>query len=41
MTGTHNRYFKNIDEVIGTLTTIFRGIQKNPTKIRGYLNPFL
>ena len=41
MTGTHNRYFKNEDELLDTLIKVFRGIQKNPDTIRGYLAPFL
>lgn len=39
-TGTHNRYFATEDEIIGTLTKVFRGIQRNPKNITGYLRPF-
>ena len=38
--GTHNRYFLNVDELLGTLTSVFRSIQRNPRQIEGYLRPF-
>lgn len=41
MKGTHNRYFETKDEIIDTLTKVFRSMQKNPNQIRGYLAPFL
>jgi len=40
-TGTHNRYFENENEIMDTLTKVFKGIQKNPKQIEGYLRPFL
>ena len=39
--GTHNRYFSSEDELYGTLTRVFRSIQKDPSQIQGYLKPFL
>lgn len=41
ITGTHNRYFATEGELLETLTCVFKGIQKNPDQIRGYLHPFL
>lgn len=41
ITGTHNRYFATEEELLETLTSVFRGIQKNPNQIKGYLRPFL
>jgi transposase len=38
--GTHNRYFVNEAELVGTLQRVFRSIQHNPIQIRGYLRPF-
>lgn len=40
MTGTHNRYFVTEDELLNTLLRVFRGIQRHPESIRGYLAPF-
>jgi len=40
-TGTHNRCFESYDDVWDTLMRVFRSIQKNPSQIRGYLQPFL
>lgn len=40
ITGTHNRYFATEDELLTTLTRVFRGMQRNPTEICGYLAPF-
>ena len=40
-TGTHNRYFASETEVFDTLTRVFRGMQRNPDLIRGYLRPFI
>ena len=40
MTGTHDRYFVTVGELIGTLTKVLRGIQRRPEQIRGYLRPF-
>lgn len=39
-TGTHNRYFESEDEIMDTLEKVFRGIQRNPKNIMGYLKPF-
>lgn len=41
LTGTHNRYFLTEDELVTTLTTVFRRMQTQPHHIRGYLAPFL
>lgn len=40
ITGTHNRYFETADALAGTLTRVFRSIQRSPKQIRGYLKPF-
>jgi len=40
LVGTHNRYFVNEEELVGTLHRVFRSIQHNPTHIRGYLQPY-
>jgi len=39
--GTHNKCFKNQEEIYETLVKVFTEIQKNPNKIEGYLQPFL
>jgi transposase len=39
--GTHNRYFASQDELRSTLISTFRSIQKNPSQVQGYLNPYL
>lgn len=41
VTGTHNRYFITLEELDGTLTHVFRSIQRQPEQIRGYLQPFI
>ena len=41
ITGTHNRYFVTKEELVATLMSIFRSIQRRPEQIRGYLRPFL
>ena len=38
--GTHNRYFKTEDELVGTLTRVFGAMQEKPEIISGYLRPF-
>jgi len=38
--GTHNRYFLNEDEIVGTLTRVFGNIQAKPALIRGHLHAF-
>ena len=38
--GTHNRYFDTQEEIIGTLTSVFRSIQRRPEQIMGYMRPF-
>ena len=38
--GTHNRYFENENEIMDTLTKVFKGIQQNPKNIEGYIKPF-
>jgi len=40
ITGTHNRYFAQADELNDTLTRVFRSIQRSPGQIHGYLQPF-
>ena len=40
ITGTHNRYFDSEDELIDTLSKVFKEMQKYPALIRGYLCPF-
>jgi transposase len=40
ITGTHNRYFANAEEINTTLTRVFRSIQRCPEQIRQYLRPF-
>ena len=40
-TGTHNRYFGTKDEMKESIRFVFRGMQKTPSKIAGYLKPFL
>ena len=39
--GTHNRYFATQEEMVSTLHSVFRRMQKKPQDIRGYLIPFL
>lgn len=40
MNGTHNRYFAIRDELYSTLTSTFRSIQRDPSQIQGYLQPY-
>lgn len=40
ITGTHNRYFVTLCELLETLTRVLRGMQRRPEHIRGYLAPF-
>lgn len=37
---THNRSFKNEEEIIASLQTTFSKIQREPKQIMGYLRPF-
>lgn len=39
--GTHNKYFKNKDEILSTLEEVFTDVKKHPSRIKGYLKPFL
>lgn len=39
--GTHNKYFKNADEIYETLVKVFNNVQNKPDQIKGYLKPFL
>lgn len=39
--GTHNKLFNSQEEIYDTLVVVFRGMQKNPERINGYLQPFL
>ena len=39
--GTHNRYFASQEELKATLISTFRSIQKKPSQVQGYLNPYL
>ena len=38
--GTHNRYFETSDEMKKTIGSVFKGMQRVPSKITGYLKPF-
>ena len=40
-TGTHNQFFRDIDEVRTCVNRVKRKIQNNPSLISGYLRPFL
>lgn len=40
LNGTHNRYFPSETELVNTLTTVFKSMQRKPDQIRGYLRPF-
>lgn len=40
ITGTHDRYFVVVGELVETLTSVFRSMQRRPEQIRGYLRPF-
>ena len=39
-TGTHNRYFETVSELLGTLSRVFGEMQDHPESIRSYLLPF-
>lgn len=39
--GTHNKNFETKEEVEETLYDVFGKIKKEPSRIKGYLNPFL
>jgi transposase len=39
--GTHNKCFHSQDEVLSTLEEVFDDLKKHPSRIRGYLKPFL
>lgn len=39
-TGTHNRYFETEAELAQIVQKVFRSIQRNPSQIQGYLQPF-
>jgi len=38
--GTHNRCFKNRQEIMDSLHHVFRDIRRHPESIKGYLRPF-
>jgi hypothetical protein len=38
--GTHNRCFKNRQEILESLRRVFRDMQRHPERIAGYLRPF-
>ena len=38
--GTHNRGFKNRQEILESLRRVFRDMQRHPEAISGYLRPF-
>ena len=38
--GTHNRCFKNTQEIMTSLDGVFHSIQRHPDQILGYLRPF-
>jgi transposase len=39
--GIHNQYFDSKDEITNSLKSVFSGIQRNPKRIQGYIQPFL
>ena len=39
-TGTHNQYFADPTELVGTLTRVFGEMQSRPELIQSYLSPF-
>jgi transposase len=39
--GTHNKYFSSQNEVLSTLEEVFEDVKKYPSRIKGYLRPFL
>jgi len=39
--GTHNRHFESEQAIVESLTKVFKGIQRSPDRIRGYLQPFI
>jgi transposase len=39
-TGTHNRFFANVNELTATLTRVFGDMQRYPILIQSYLVPF-
>ena len=40
MRGTHNKYFADINELLDTLSKVFRSIRRYPNQIAGYVRPF-
>ncbi len=38
--GTHNQYFPRVQDLWDTVDHLFRSIQRAPTQILGYLQPF-
>lgn len=38
--GTHNNFFRNIDDLICSIRTVFRRIQYHPNVIQNYLTPY-
>ena len=40
-TGTHNQFFKNIDEVRSCIRRVKKNIQNKPSTINGYLKTFM
>ena len=38
--GTHNRCFKNRQEILESLRRVFHDMQRHPESISGYLRPF-
>jgi transposase len=38
--GTHNRFFRSLDDLLATLTRVFGEMQSHPQLIRPYLLPF-
>ena len=41
ISGTHNRYFDSEEELLEALYYVFTDMQNDPSKITGYLEPFL
>lgn len=40
ISGTHNRYFDSQSALLGALEHVFADMQNDPSKIKGYLQPF-
>jgi transposase len=38
---THNRFFLHKEEMLATVKSTFRDIQRHPEKVHGYIEPFI